>query len=107
VRRKNIFFTFWVFEVFRRKIFERKKTHFFSRPFFFLSIISFKTKKTGVCHVALAQEGHCLPGEVLLGTDSVRIHDFFEEKERKASERRHEEEKQEAHFSLPLPSQLL
>lgn len=24
----------------------------------------------GVCHVALAQEGHCLPGEVLLGTDS-------------------------------------
>ncbi|KAF8401991.1 hypothetical protein HHK36_012942 [Tetracentron sinense] len=24
----------------------------------------------GVCHVALAQEGHCRPGEVLLGTDS-------------------------------------
>jgi 3-isopropylmalate/(R)-2-methylmalate dehydratase large subunit len=24
----------------------------------------------GVCHVALAQEGHCKPGEVLLGTDS-------------------------------------
>lgn len=24
----------------------------------------------GVCHVALAQEGHCLPGEVLFGTDS-------------------------------------
>ncbi|KAJ4945363.1 hypothetical protein NE237_019485 [Protea cynaroides] len=26
----------------------------------------------GVCHVALAQEGHCRPGEVLLGTDSHR-----------------------------------
>jgi 3-isopropylmalate/(R)-2-methylmalate dehydratase large subunit len=25
---------------------------------------------TGVCHVALAQKGHCRPGEVLLGTDS-------------------------------------
>ncbi|TXG72432.1 hypothetical protein EZV62_001011 [Acer yangbiense] len=24
----------------------------------------------GICHVALAQEGHCRPGEVLLGTDS-------------------------------------
>ncbi|KAG6506312.1 hypothetical protein ZIOFF_031635 [Zingiber officinale] len=24
----------------------------------------------GVCHIALAQEGHCRPGEVLLGTDS-------------------------------------
>eukprot|EP00850_Spirogloea_muscicola_P019499 SM000192S04894 [mRNA] locus=s192:31043:36016:+ [translate_table: standard] len=24
----------------------------------------------GVCHVALAQEGHCRPGEVLFGTDS-------------------------------------
>ncbi|GJT56037.1 3-isopropylmalate dehydratase large subunit, chloroplastic [Tanacetum coccineum] len=24
----------------------------------------------GVCHVALAQEGHCRPGEVLVGTDS-------------------------------------
>ena len=24
----------------------------------------------GVCHVALAQEGHCKPGEVLFGTDS-------------------------------------
>ncbi|CAF1716511.1 hypothetical protein Bca4012_041351 [Brassica carinata] len=24
----------------------------------------------GVCHVALAQEGHCRPGEVLLRTDS-------------------------------------
>ncbi|CAI9776037.1 unnamed protein product [Fraxinus pennsylvanica] len=24
----------------------------------------------GVCHVALAQEGHCRPGEILLGTDS-------------------------------------
>ncbi|KAK4421613.1 3-isopropylmalate dehydratase large subunit, chloroplastic [Sesamum alatum] len=24
----------------------------------------------GVCHVALAQEGHCRPGQVLLGTDS-------------------------------------
>ncbi|KAH8972275.1 hypothetical protein BDL97_02G186600 [Sphagnum fallax] len=24
----------------------------------------------GVCHVALAQEGHCCPGEVLFGTDS-------------------------------------
>ncbi|EFJ16664.1 hypothetical protein SELMODRAFT_421784 [Selaginella moellendorffii] len=24
----------------------------------------------GVCHVALAQEGHCSPGEVLFGTDS-------------------------------------
>ena len=24
----------------------------------------------GVCHVALAQEGHCKPGDVLLGTDS-------------------------------------
>eukprot|EP01025_Chloroclados_australasicus_P021206 TRINITY_DN2223_c0_g2_i1.p1 TRINITY_DN2223_c0_g2~~TRINITY_DN2223_c0_g2_i1.p1 ORF type:complete len:622 (-),score=48.73 TRINITY_DN2223_c0_g2_i1:307-2172(-) len=24
----------------------------------------------GVCHIALAQEGHCVPGEVLLGTDS-------------------------------------
>ncbi|XP_042061495.1 3-isopropylmalate dehydratase large subunit, chloroplastic-like [Salvia splendens] len=24
----------------------------------------------GVCHVALAQEGHCRPGEMLLGTDS-------------------------------------
>lgn len=24
----------------------------------------------GVCHVALAQEGHCIPGEVLFGTDS-------------------------------------
>lgn len=25
---------------------------------------------SGVCHVALAQEGHCKPGEVLFGTDS-------------------------------------
>ncbi|MBA0800006.1 hypothetical protein Gohar_010482 [Gossypium harknessii] len=24
----------------------------------------------GVCHIALAQEGHCRPGEILLGTDS-------------------------------------
>jgi len=24
----------------------------------------------GVCHIALAQEGHCRPGEVLFGTDS-------------------------------------
>ncbi len=24
----------------------------------------------GVCHVTLAQEGHCRPGEVLFGTDS-------------------------------------
>lgn len=24
----------------------------------------------GVCHIALAQEGHCRPGEVLVGTDS-------------------------------------
>lgn len=24
----------------------------------------------GVCHVALAQEGHCLPGQVMFGTDS-------------------------------------
>eukprot|EP00891_Asterochloris_glomerata_P000487 jgi/Astpho2/487/Aster-03528 len=24
----------------------------------------------GVCHIAMAQEGHCLPGEVLFGTDS-------------------------------------
>ncbi|XP_022849543.1 3-isopropylmalate dehydratase large subunit, chloroplastic-like [Olea europaea var. sylvestris] len=24
----------------------------------------------GVCHVAIAQEGHCRPGEVLLGADS-------------------------------------
>ncbi|KAL5990235.1 3-isopropylmalate dehydratase large subunit, chloroplastic [Asimina triloba] len=24
----------------------------------------------GICHIALAQEGHCRPGEVLLGTDS-------------------------------------
>ncbi|KAI3697126.1 hypothetical protein L6452_29892 [Arctium lappa] len=24
----------------------------------------------GVCHVALAQEGHCRPGEVMIGTDS-------------------------------------
>ncbi|KAF3791269.1 3-isopropylmalate dehydratase large subunit [Nymphaea thermarum] len=24
----------------------------------------------GVCHIALAEEGHCRPGEVLLGTDS-------------------------------------
>ncbi|OAY55488.1 3-isopropylmalate dehydratase large subunit, chloroplastic isoform X2 [Manihot esculenta] len=24
----------------------------------------------GVCHIALAQEGHCRPGQVLLGTDS-------------------------------------
>lgn len=23
-----------------------------------------------MCHVALAQEGHCRPGEVLFGTDS-------------------------------------
>ena len=26
--------------------------------------------RQGVCHVALAQEGHCRPGEVLFGTDS-------------------------------------
>ena len=53
-----------------------------------------KKHKTGVCHVALAQEGHCLPGEVLLGTDSVRVLiSFFwgggkrrkEEEERKKS----------------------
>ena len=52
---------------------------FFSRPFFdeggknSLSSLSPKiqTPYPGVCHVALAQEGHCLPGEVLLGTDSV------------------------------------
>jgi 3-isopropylmalate/(R)-2-methylmalate dehydratase large subunit len=24
----------------------------------------------GVCHIAMAQEGHCLPGEVMFGTDS-------------------------------------
>jgi len=28
------------------------------------------TAYKGVCHVALAQEGHCRPGEILLGTDS-------------------------------------
>ena len=27
-------------------------------------------KYKGVCHIALAQEGHCKPGEVLFGTDS-------------------------------------
>ena len=29
-----------------------------------------KTKYKGVCHKALPEEGHCRPGEILLGTDS-------------------------------------
>ncbi len=29
-----------------------------------------RTSYKGVCHVALPEEGHCRPGEVLLGTDS-------------------------------------
>ncbi|GMN53308.1 hypothetical protein TIFTF001_022447 [Ficus carica] len=35
-----------------------------------LSNFKANTDYKGVCHIALAQEGHCRPGEVLLGTDS-------------------------------------
>eukprot|EP00899_Mesostigma_viride_P022635 jgi/Mesvir1/3556/Mv12022-RA.1 len=35
-----------------------------------LSNFKVNPKYKGVCHVALAQEGHCRPGEVLFGTDS-------------------------------------
>nr|DAD20066.1 TPA_asm: hypothetical protein HUJ06_021529 [Nelumbo nucifera] len=37
---------------------------------FSLMILQVNPDYKGVCHIALAQEGHCRPGEVLLGTDS-------------------------------------